>query len=147
MVRSVIEFAIKNQVQTIFIEDYGTQSAMTDWFDHWLKLLGVGGIEVIGVNRGKLSKVAAILDYRKTLMAKFQILAKRVYVSVVKQAEDFDPTRTDNKDDILDVGYYGSMIYANPDLKQQVVLPINLEAYTVHSSGGGLVVPSGKYLR
>lgn len=137
LTKELIDLAVDKGIPVIFTEDYGMQSLVNTWFNHWIDSYQLEGLTVRGINRGKLSKTQAVLDYMRALMAGSQLLAPAARSKVLDQASNFDVTRTDNKDDILDVGYYGNLIVGNPELKELTILP-----YYISSAFGGFSVES-----
>lgn len=128
MVEQILTEAIDAGIAVIFVEDNGPQGALTQWFEYWMQEKGITGIEVLGINKGKMSKTAAIIEYMKILLAKQQLLTKEISAHVFHQIEHYDPTRTNNVDDVLDVGGYGSRIWGNPDARVSCRLPIDLHS-------------------
>lgn len=126
LTRELIEIALDEGYPVIFTEEYGMQALVTTMFQHWLEEYNIDGLVVQGINRGKLSKTQAILDYMKSLMGGTQLLSPKSRSKVISQAEKFDVTKTNNQDDILDVGYYGNLIWATPHARQLTELPIYL---------------------
>lgn len=124
LARTLVEYAVENNIPVIFCEDYGMQGVVLTWFDFWIDNLEVDTVEVVGLNRGKLSKNAAIIDYLRSIMGGQQLLAANCRSAVVSQAEQFDPQKTNNVDDILDVGYYGNLAWAQVELREMMRVPL-----------------------
>lgn len=146
LTRELIAYCVDNNIPAIFTEDYGMQSLVMTWFDFWISEGRIDGIQVIGINRGKLAKTAAITDYLKSLMAGNQILTSSAKSHVVTQAEAFDPQRTDNTDDILDVGYYGNLVWSREELRSVIQIPLVAEWETLTGTGTIHLQPSGRYI-
>ena len=126
LARTLLVYAAENNIPAIFIEDYGMQALTLTWFNFWKRKLNdlTDDVEVIGINRGRLSKNAAIVDYMISIMAGNQLLSTTVRSAVVTQASKFDPQKTNNVDDILDVGYYGNLVWAHEELRVRIEVPI-----------------------
>lgn len=133
LTRELIEYALDHDIPVIFTEDYGSQAIILGWFNHWIEYLKIEGLHIQGINRGRLSKTQAIIDYLKGLMAGTQLLSPKVRSSVITQATNFDVTKANNKDDILDVGYYGNLVMADEELKQYAELPLYMLETSIHS--------------
>lgn len=123
----LLKFALDNNYPAIFIEGYGMQGAIVQWFDKWKELSGdlYRNVEIIGITRGRTSKNAQILDTFKRANSK-QVGFKSVDVFpyIVTQAEMFDPTTTKNLDDILDVASYGILVWDNPQMRLYTEIPL-----------------------
>lgn len=146
LVKFTIETALKYQVPLILSEDYGMQGTLIQWFNFWVQNLNIDGLEFLGINRGRMSKTSAIIDYFKTLNAGNQILDESVFTRVVDQGTKFDTRRTDNDDDILDVGYYGNRAWAYEEVRTAAEVPLLASfAYEENAEYNGVIVPTGSY--
>lgn len=147
LVKSIISFAMRTGISAIFVEDNGPQGALTQWFEHWLQELQIAGIEIYGTNKGKLSKTASCLEFLKLIQTEKpqMYITKKVFPLLAKEAENFDATKTNNVDDILDVGFYGARIWGDLELRDLCILPINLNP-TYDEEASGMIIPEGRYL-
>lgn len=152
LVYSLIDRCLKSEIPLVLAESYAYQATLVQWFDTIAKQKGILGLHCKGISRGMKSKNSAILDWLKTLIPNTTInksntraecyLAKDVRSEVFDQIRTFDKHKTDNRDDKLDVGYYGYIAAGNSELMEfahQIFGEISNE------SAGELIIPSGTY--
>jgi hypothetical protein len=104
----------------VFAEGYGYQSSLIQWFDFIANQLHITGIQFHPITRGTdSSKNSHIISSFGDVYQGMLILHPRVRTLYIAQANDFKLTTTKNKDDILDTGSYGVIIFRD---KQDVWL-------------------------
>jgi hypothetical protein len=110
-VRFSIGLCLKYGIRVLFVEAVAYQATLAYWIEHFLKELGIEGIQVIEIYPGTGSKNARIFNTLKT-MAKENpdnaeiLIHKSVRARFVDQAVAWNPLKTDNKDDVLDLPTY-----------------------------------------
>lgn len=114
---AVVEFVLKKCLElgcfAVFSEGYGYQSTLLQWFEFIAQQLHITGIKFQPVTRGTVgtSKNAHIVSSFGDVYAGTLILHPRCRTVYIAQANDFNLTSTKNRDDILDTGSYGVIIY------------------------------------
>ena len=94
----------------IVVEGNAYQSTLCYWFNFIMEQIGVEGITVVPMHSGRNSKNSRILGMFKELMAGDTILHNDVRTLVLAQARAFNPLKTDNDDNILDVITYAPRV-------------------------------------
>lgn len=114
-IKAAFTLALKYQIRAIFVEAVAYQATLAYWMREVMQDLGLVGFDIIEILPKAGSKNARIFATLKAL-AKLnpedaeQLLHKDVRHIFVAQAQDWDPLKTNNKDDILDVATYSSQI-------------------------------------
>lgn len=110
-IKNAISLCLEFGIPIIFVESVAYQATLAFWIDFWLKELRIEGIEVAEIYPGQSSKNARIFGTLKA-MAKPLLMDATVLVHssirnlFVDQAQNWDPLKTKNKDDILDLPTY-----------------------------------------
>ena len=147
LIRDVIDLCLKYNVPVVAVENYGMQGALIQWFDFWISKLGIQGIKIVEINRGRPSKNIAIQQYLKELCAGFQEVADTVLPVLVDQGTGFDAQITTNADDLLDVGTYGNLFWNNHELRATALLPLGMAANDSTLIEASVSASSGQLLR
>lgn len=104
--------AIKYSMQLIVVEGGAYQASLIYWFNFVYQQLGVTGIQVGEITTGGMQKNARIRDALRLLLPagpekKSKILLhKSVRSSVIYQITQWNPLKTKNKDELLDIIAY-----------------------------------------
>lgn len=112
--RESIKLALKHGLTAIIVEDVAYQSTLIFWMQQVLAQLQLQNIKILPINPRGASKNYRIIEMLKQLTAQRQ----RIYITpavrsvVVHQITYFDPTKTNNKDDILDILAYFPLVQA-----------------------------------
>jgi hypothetical protein len=123
----------KHRCVTIVSESVAYQETLLFWFEEALRALKVTHITLIPITPKGVSKNSRILTMLKQLQSKEVSLHPRVLSEVINQIYKFNPKKTDNVDDVLDivayaprvVNEYGLMI-AIPDVDSEEYLEIGV---------------------
>jgi len=110
--------AMKYNMQLIVVEDVAYQASLVFWFNYIFAQLQITGMHVRTVTTSNQPKAARIRDWLKMLISGKALLHKRVRAGVIYQTTQWNPLKTNNKDDLLDVGAYGHKVL---DLHSDVV--------------------------
>lgn len=102
--------AVKYHMQLIVAEAVGYQESLVFWFNQVYAQLGIEGVEVRTVSPEGMQKNARIRDMLKELLSGNLMLHKDVRASVIYQITQWNPLKTNNKDDILDVCAYARKV-------------------------------------
>ena len=131
LVKDVLTWALVERVPLICAESVAYQATLIQWFVHFIELLGIEGIEVVGVTPQGLSKPTRILASFKSYQNGTIILHPDVLPLVTSQGIVYIPTSSTNSDDILDVGAYGEHVYVTHP--EEYLLPLDyIEAEEVN---------------
>lgn len=106
----VVEYASKNKIPLVVAESVAYQGSLLQWFDRVVRDKDISGISFQPISPGGRAKNARILSLFKELMAGTIQLHPFVLSQVLSQISTFDPTKTNNTDDILDVIAYSSEV-------------------------------------
>lgn len=102
--------AVKYGMRLIICEAVGYQETLVYWFNHVFTQVGVKGIEVRTVSPEGLQKNARIRDMLKMLLSGKILLHRDVRSAAIYQITQWNPLKTNNKDDILDVLAYAMKV-------------------------------------
>jgi hypothetical protein len=148
LVFNLIKYCLDHGISLIVAEDYAYQKTLLQWFDYVMRSVKVEGIELAGMNRGMKSKNAGIIEFMKacqvikTTEASI-FLHPDIRSELYAKIRVWDKTQTKNKDDLLDVGYYGYRAASNSELMEKAMRVVG----AIQSDVGELVEPSGSYTR
>jgi hypothetical protein len=114
-VKRALTLALKWQITVIFVEAVAYQATLAFWLKYFMEELGLTGIQILEIFPGSSSKNARIFSTLKTMAkddpTQAEILVhKSVRSLFVNQAVQWNPIRTDNKDDVLDIVTYSHRI-------------------------------------
>lgn len=98
--------AVKYSMQLIICEGGAYQATLIYWFDQVYAQLGVTGIHVGEITTGGMQKNARIRDGLKQLLTGKILLHRDVRSAVIYQITQWNPLKTNNKDEILDLIAY-----------------------------------------
>lgn len=129
-IRKAITLALHYQLPAIVVESVAYQATLVFWFNHFINQLGVVGLEALPVASGRANKNSQIIASLKDLVADEIQLHEAVRSQVVNQITHFNPLKTNNKDDILDVIRYMRKVMADYPWKIQRPLLTSAEVST-----------------
>lgn len=104
--------ALKYNMQLIVVEGGAYQATLIFWFNHVYAQLGVSGINVGEITTGGMQKNARIRDGLKMLLPQGiekkpkTYLHKEVRAAVIYQITQWNPLKSNNKDELLDILAY-----------------------------------------
>lgn len=137
-VQFTLEWCMKKNCRLIFVESVAYQSTLAFWFTFFIERLGIEGIQVVEIYPGRNSKNSRILtmfkqlagapDSKEVLEAEV-LLHPRVRDRVFHQIRAFDPLRSDNTDDILDLLTYVTPILTKYGGLVRVQAPLEMQYY------------------
>jgi hypothetical protein len=108
--------AVKYSMQLIICEGGAYQATLIYWFQQVYAQLGVSGINVGEITTGGMQKNARIQAALKQLLSGTTLLHKTVRSQVIYQITQWNPLKTNNKDEILDLlAYIHKAIELFPD--------------------------------
>lgn len=110
-IKETFKLCFEFGICTIFVESVAYQATLAYWIDYFAKELGISGIQVIEIYPKAGTKNSRIYGTLKTMAKEnpddAQILVhKEVRDEFVDQANVWNPLKTDNKDDMLDIPTY-----------------------------------------
>lgn len=107
-----LKLAMKWNLKAVVVESVAYQASLVFWINQLIQDMGIHGIQALEIYpRG--SKTSRILAGLKDLQAQKITLGETVRNVVVNQIVQFDPSKNNNRDDILDV-----VAYAYPALNE-----------------------------
>lgn len=105
-IRQALLLGVKHNCCLIGVESVAYQSTLLFWFDYICKQLGLTGFIFVELFTKGVRKNTRIISMFRSLLAGEVYLSDLVRSSVLSYIVMFDPNRTNNKDDELDVlGY------------------------------------------
>ncbi len=107
-IKEAISLCLKYQIRVIFVESVAYQATLAFWFNYFFKELKLEGFSVLEVYPGASSKNARIFNMLKTLARAepTTLLHKDVRSLVINQIVAWNPIKTNNIDDVLDLLTY-----------------------------------------
>lgn len=133
-IKQAMKLAMRFDIQAIFVEDVAYQSSLVFWANEICNKYAIEGFHFYPFSPRRLSKNARIMDSLRALQAGEIILHPDVAPLVLNQIARFDPTTTNNKDDILDLLDYFKEIPVKEPEKISLLLRDSLSASTDASS-------------
>jgi hypothetical protein len=116
--------AVKYQLQLIVVEGGAYQASLVFWFQRVYEQLGVKGINVGEITTGNMQKNARIRDGLKMLLPSGpekkpkMYLHKETRTAAIYQITQWNPLKTNNKDELLDILAY---VYKVMEIHEQWV--------------------------
>lgn len=105
-IKKALSVAIDKNCFTVFVEAVAYQYSLLYWCDTICEQLGIEGISFIPIYPGTRSKISRILDMFKSYAIGEISVHPRVKAPVESQMRAFNPMRTDNVDNTLDLLTY-----------------------------------------
>jgi hypothetical protein len=102
--------AVKYNMRLIVCEAVGYQESLVYWFGVVFNQIQVSGLEVRTVSPEGMQKNARIRDMLKQLLSGKVMLHREVRSQAIYQISQWNPLKTNNKDDILDVLAYAQKV-------------------------------------
>lgn len=109
-IRAAIQLGLENSCRLIAIESVAYQATLKYWFDFILNQQGIIGFDCVEIYPGGWSKNARILAMLKSYAAGEIFVTTECKPQVHLQITQFNPLRTDNQDDILDLLTYAPKV-------------------------------------
>lgn len=111
-VQTCIQMALECKVMAIVVEAVAYQESLCFWMEHYKNKLGLQGLRVLTVNPAGIAKNSRILAMTKSLTATSNRiwLHKDLRSIVVHQLIYWNPLKTHNKDDVIDILAYAQKI-------------------------------------
>lgn len=107
---AALKLALENNCRLIAIEGVAYQSTLSYWFQFICQQRGVYGIEAVEIYPGGYSKNSRILQMVKSLAAGEIFIGDEPRVEAFLQITQFNPLKTDNTDDVLDLLCYAPKV-------------------------------------
>lgn len=109
-IREALRFALKYNCRLIAVESVAYQASLCYWFEFICNQMGIIGIEAVEVYPGGSSKNSRILKMLKSYAAGEIFVAPSQQTHVHLQITQFNPLKTDNVDDVLDLLCYAPKV-------------------------------------
>lgn len=109
-VQHAIFLAAKYGMRLVVVEAVGYQESLKYWFEQVLKATGTEGVFIETISPEGMQKNSRIRDMLKLLLTGKIYLHKEVRSQAVYQITQWNPLKTNNKDDILDILAYAPKV-------------------------------------
>ena len=136
-----LQLAQDTKCSLIVVEDVAYQATLMFWFNEALSRLPASGLQIVPINPKGISKNSRILAMFKQLLAQEITLNRDLAIIVFSMVMNFDPKKTDNVDDVLDILAYAprvanefSNIIVIPDPDDAVINDVSVEAEHITSA-------------
>lgn len=139
-IRKALDLCFRFNCRLVAVESVAYQASLCYWFQFICSQLGVQGIEAVEVYPGGYSKNSRILNMLKSYAKGECFVSPECKTEVHLQITQFNPLRTDNVDDVLDllcyapkvIELYGDFVVSNTiiQMQEQEALPIRHESET-----------------
>jgi hypothetical protein len=110
MILKAVELAIEFNISTVFIEGVAYQKTASFWFNKIIQDEHIDGVRALPVQPRPGSKNVRISDSLRALQNNKIILHPDVISYVLSEIKSFDPTKSNNRDDVLDLLDYSMEI-------------------------------------
>lgn len=107
-IKKSFELCLRYQIQVIFVESVAYQATLAYWMQYFMREMGIAGLQILEIYPGTSGKNARIFNTLKT-MAKADpeiLIHKSVRSIFIDQATHWNPLKTTNRDDVLDLPTY-----------------------------------------
>lgn len=102
-IQRAMRMGMQYNIRTIFIEAVAYQSSLLFWANYICKQFGIRGFTFLPIAPRRSAKNLRIMDSLRKLQTGEIVLHSDVSAIVQSQIAMFDPTKTNNTDDILDL--------------------------------------------
>lgn len=109
-IRQAILYCLQNNCRLVCIESVAYQATLAYWAKFICTQMGITGIEFVEIYPGGYSKNSRILDMLKSYAKGELFVDTECKVEVHLQITQFNPLKTDNVDDVLDLLCYMNKI-------------------------------------
>ncbi|HNF41601.1 MAG TPA: hypothetical protein PLS40_11515 [Bacteroidia bacterium] len=109
-IREALRLCLENNCRLVAIESVAYQASLKYWFEFVCAQLGIIGIQAVEVYPGGFSKNSRILSMLKAYAAGEIFVDDSCKVEVHLQITQFNPLKTKNVDDILDLLCYAPKV-------------------------------------
>lgn len=105
-IQEATKLAMKYHMQLIIVEAVAYQESLLYWFEKIYDQLGITGITVATISPEGMTKNSRILAMFKQLISGKIMLHRDVRSQVFYQISQYNPLKTNNKDELLDICAY-----------------------------------------
>ena len=109
-IREALRFCLAHNCRLVAIESVAYQASLCYWFQFICAQMGIIGIEAVEVYPGGFSKNSRILKMFKSYAAGEIFIDPSQRTEVHLQIAEFNPLKTDNVDDVLDLLCYAPKV-------------------------------------
>lgn len=126
-IEKALIMCLKRNCRLIAVESNAYQYSLLYWFNYVCTQKGIIGINCVDIYSGSVSKNSRILTMFKSLLASEVLIANAARLAVISQITSFNPLKTTNTDQLLDVltyphkviELYGEFIYGALTIEMQ----------------------------
>lgn len=105
-IREALRFCLTHNCRLVAIESVAYQASLCYWFEFITNQMGIIGIEAVEIYPGGTSKNSRILKALKSYAAGELFVGPKAKPLVHNEIAQFNPLKTDNTDNILDLVQY-----------------------------------------
>lgn len=120
LVEWCLDYAVVEGIPLIVAESVAYQGTLLQWFDHFVQIRRLEGIHLRPVSPGGRSKASRIVNMFKALMGGTTQVHPTTLAQVLSQISTYDPLKTQNSDDILDVVAYAQDVMLQYTIEMQL---------------------------
>ena len=102
IIKETLKMAMRHSVSLIAVEANAYQYSLLFWFNKYIQMLSMYGLQVKPIYSGSRSKNSRILDMFKSLLAGEILIHPNCAALAYNQITNFNPLKTNNVDGILD---------------------------------------------
>ena len=127
--RTAIQYCLRNNCRIVAYEANAFQYSLLYWHGQICTQIGVVGIEAVDIYSGSSSKNSRILTMLKAYAAGEHYISDQCKLEAHTEIAQFNPLRTDNVDNILDLLCYGPRVMV--EFEEYVVYTNLIEQLTI----------------
>lgn len=105
-IRKALDFCLTHNCRLVVIEGVAYQASLSYWFQVICAQIGISGIECVEIYPGGYAKNSRILTMLKSYAAGELFVSPEAKLEVHLQITQWNPLKTDNVDDVLDLLCY-----------------------------------------
>lgn len=136
-IRYALQLAMRRGCKLIAVESVAYQYSLLYWFNQVAGQFNIVGIEFVELYTKGMRKNSRIKDMLGLLLGRKLLVAEQLFNAVIYQITQWNPLKTDNIDDLLDV-----LAYAYQVIDQYGHLIAELTFYDINHAVEGNVVRS-----
>lgn len=105
-IKAALQMALRRNCRLIAVESVAYQYSLLYWFNQIAMQYNIHGIEFVELYTKGMKKNSRIRDMLGLLLAKKLLISEQLFSAVIYQITQWNPLKTDNVDDLLDVLAY-----------------------------------------
>ena len=135
VIKNALEMGMRHDTRLICVEDVAYQSTLLFWFQYVCDQEGITGFQFMPVSPKNTAKNTRIKKGMISLVKQEIYLHPNVRSHYITQGLEWNPAKTDNKDDIIDLyGYVDEVHQKYPHLFGKVTFTLTGNSQAMHES-------------